>query len=190
MKKITSFLFALLLASTVAFSQESTFNVGDKVVNLGLGLGAIGHSGTYWKTTFPAVSVSGEYGIKDGILEKGVIGVGGIIGYNAYKWDYNYGGYNYGWKYSNLIIGARGSFHYPFIDKLDTYTGLALGARIVTEKEFGTFYTGGVTSSASGSGAFFSWYVGARYYFTDKIAGMAELGYGISYLTLGVAIKL
>ena len=26
-----------------------------------------------------------------------------------------------------FIIGVRGSFHYPLVDKLDTYTGLALG---------------------------------------------------------------
>ena len=36
----------------------------------------------------------------------------------------------------------------------------------------------------------YSWFVGARYYFTDKLAGMAELGYGITYLNLGVSLKL
>ncbi|MBN2484956.1 MAG: hypothetical protein JXB34_03180 [Bacteroidales bacterium] len=191
MKKTALFLILSFIAISMAFSQESTFNKGDKVVNLGIGLGAIGYGGTYWSTTFPPISVSGEMGFMDGVLDKGVIGIGGIIGYSAYKWEYTYPGYdNYGWKYTNFILGARGSFHYPLVDKLDTYTGLALGARIQTETEFGTLGTGYVGSNAAGSGPFFSWFAGARYYFNDKFAGMAEIGYGISYLTLGLSVKL
>ena len=183
-------LIALILTSFKLFSQESTFNLGDKVLNIGIGLGSTYYTGLYYHTTVPPISVSGEYGFKDGILEKGVIGLGGYLGYAAYKWEYNDYGYNYGWKYTNFIIGARGSFHYPLVDKLDTYTGLMLGARIVTETEYGDYITGGTTSSASGSGVVLSWYAGCRYYFNDKFAAMAELGYGVSWLTLGISLKL
>lgn len=190
MKKITTFLIATIVASSMLFSQESTFNVGDKVLNLGVGFGSIGYGGLYYKTTIPPISISGEYGIKDGILEKGVIGVGGYAGFSSYKWHYTAYGYDYGWRYTNVVIAARGVFHYPLIDKLDTYTGLMLGLRLVMESDFGDNIGGGVTSTAAGTGPVFSWFAGGRYYLTDKVAVMGEIGYGISWLNLGVALKL
>src|SRR5512147_1322079 len=123
MKKTALFLTLTLLLTVIGFSQESTFNKGDKVINLGIGLGSTLYHGFGYKASVPPISISGEYGIKDGILDKGVIGVGGYLGYSSYKWEY----YGWGWKYTNIIIGARGTFHYPFIDKLDTYTGILLG---------------------------------------------------------------
>ena len=33
-------------------------------------------------------------------------------------------------------------------------------------------------------------FIGARYFFTDKIGAFAELGYGISYTTLGATFRL
>ncbi len=95
---------------------------------------------------------------------------------------------DWGWKYSNIIIGVRGSFHYPFVDKLDTYAGILLGYNIASSKEFGTTIPGWDYSYSAG-GVVYSGYIGARYYIKDAFALMAELGYGISYLTLGVALK-
>ena len=119
------------------------------------------------------------------MLEKGVIGVGGYLGYSAYKCEY----IDWGWKYTNLIIGARGTFHYPLVDKIDTYTGMLLGYRIVSSKEFGTLIPG-YNYNSSGSNLIWSWYAGVRYYFNEKMAIMGEIGYGITYLNLGVALKL
>ncbi|HAH23767.1 MAG TPA: hypothetical protein DCL77_08420, partial [Prolixibacteraceae bacterium] len=93
----------------------------------------------------------------------------------------------YGWKYSDIIIGARGAVHYQFIDHLDTYAGLMLGYDIVSSKTFGT---GVFSGNATSSGFKFDVFVGGRYYFTDKFAGLVELGSGISYVNIGVAIKL
>jgi hypothetical protein len=184
MKKGT-ILLVLVMSTVLAFSQESTFNKGDKVINLGIGLGSTLYRGSYYSTSVPPLSVSFEKGIVDGVIDKGVIGIGGYAGFSSYKWEY----YGWGYKYSNFVLGARGTFHYPFLDKLDTYTGLLLGFRIVTDKEFGNSIPG-YDYSTTGSGLAFSWFVGGRYYFTEKLAGMLELGYGISYLNLGVALKL
>ena len=183
MKKILAVLLisSVLLPFTAA--QDNKFAVGDKVVNAGIGFGNVLYSGLGYKSTVPPVSVSFEKGIKDGILDKGIIGVGGYLGYTSWKWD----GGGWGWKYSNLIVGARGVFHYPLVDKLDSYAGLMLGYGIATSRDFGV--TTGV-DPYSGGGLTFSGYIGGRYYFTDKYAAMAELGYGITYLNLGIAIKL
>ncbi len=73
------------------------------------------------------------------------------------------------------------------VDKLDTYAGVLLGYNIVSVKDIGTTQIG---YSSNGSSGIFSAYVGGRYYFNDKFAGMVELGTGIAYLNLGIAVKL
>ena len=87
------------------------------------------------------------------------------------------------------MSGQGGSFHYPLVDKIDTYTGILLGYQIINPKEFGNFVTGTNYSSAS-SGVIWSWFAGGRYYLSEKMAAMAEIGYGITYLNLGVALRL
>jgi hypothetical protein len=185
MKKSLAFLIliALPLVQMTAQNAESTFVKGDKALNLGIGFGSTLYSGSYITGKFPPISASFEVGVADNILEKGTIGVGGYLGYTSYKWDYS----GWGYKYTNIIIGPRGSFHYPLVNKLDTYTGILLGYNIATAKEFGTSI--GYDYNASSGGIVWSWFLGARYYIKDNFGVMAELGYGIAYLNLGVSLK-
>lgn len=179
MKKIFALAIAALLFAVQLSAQKPLFEKGDKALNIGIGLGSTYYS-SYYTSRAPAISASFEYGVADQIIDKGSIGVGGYVGYASAK-------YEDWWKTTNIIIGARGVFHYPLIEKLDTYTGLMLGYNVVNVK-----YTGSYSGlySASGSGLASAWFLGARYYFNEKISGMAELGYGISVLTIGVGIKL
>ncbi|MGE5354885.1 MAG: hypothetical protein ACM3PT_01480 [Deltaproteobacteria bacterium] len=191
MKKIT---FSLLLAfaflfTNNLFAQENLFSKGDKVLNLGIGLGSTLYTGSYYSSTIPPISASFELGFMDDVLEKGSIGLGGYAGFSAHKWKNTWAGADWGYKYTNIIVGARGTFHYPFIDKLDTYTGLMIGFNISSSKEFGNIDPNYNYSAASG-GLVWSWYAGGRYYFTDKLAAMAEIGYGIAWLNIGVALKM
>lgn len=184
MKKSLLLVVVAVFAMSQLFAQESTFQKGDKVLNLGIGLGSTLYSGTYYKSQVPPVSGSLEFGVVDNVVEKGVIGVGPYVGYSSYKYEYS----GWGWKYSNIILGVRGNFHYPLLDKLDTYTGLLLGYNVATSKEFGDPVPGWDYSYTAG-GVAWSWFVGGRYYFTETLAAMLELGYGIAYLNLGVALK-
>ena len=180
----------LLFATLFAFgflsvnAQTSTFNKGDKVVNLCVGFGSGYYGGGGYSSVMPAVSGSLDIGILDDILEKGSIGVGGIIGYSSASYDY----VGYGWKYTHLVVAARGTFHYPLVDKLDTYAGLALGYNAVSAKETGN-WPGSTEYSAKGSSPYFAGFIGARYYFSDSFAGVVELGSGIAYFNVGVALK-
>ena len=182
MKKLTLLFVAVAFSLTQMVAQESTFQKGDKVLNVAVGFGSSLYSGSGYTTSVPPLSASFEIGVKDGVLEKGSIGVGGLFAYAARKWEYA----GWGWKYTNVIIGARGTFHYPLVDKLDTYTGLVLGYNIVSATEIGTIGSG---YAAKASGVAYSWFVGARYYFTDSFAALGELGVGISYINIGVALK-
>lgn len=183
MKRLLLIFVVVCFTLTQLTAQEPVFVKGDKVLNLGLGVGTNVYSGTYNRVQVPPLSAFLEFGVTDNVLEKGSIGVGPYVGFLSYKYEYNAWGY----KYSNLVIGAKGSFHYPLVKRLDTYTGLLLGFNVVSAKEFGL--ATGYPYSVSGSGIEWSWYIGGRYWFNDSIAGMLELGYGITILNLGVALK-
>lgn len=184
MKKILGFVMVLICLTTGAIAQN-TFIKGQKVLNLGIGLGSTFYTGGYYTSKIPPLSASMELGVKDNLFDaKSSLGIGGYLGFTGAKYQIG----NWGFKYSNIIIGVRGVVHYQLVDKLDTYTGLLLGYNIVSAKEFGTDL-GGFNYKSSTSGLAYSWFVGGRYYFNEKFAGLLELGYGISYLNLGVSLK-
>lgn len=185
-KKI--FLAIVLTAGMCGMSHaQDVFAKGDKVINAGIGIGDF-LGGNGYKTTIPPISVSYEQGIVDGLLnDKASIGVGGYLAYAANKWETTIQSNNFGYEYSHFIVGARGLFHYQFVDKLDTYAGVMLGYNVVNGKYFGdeAFQT-----KAAASAIAYSTFIGARYYFSKNLAAFAELGYGIAALQLGLAIKL
>src|SRR4030042_3278769 len=103
MKKIFALLVVAFLTLAQLSAQDPSFEKGDKVLNIGIGLGSTLYSGSYYKSAVPPVSASLEFGVVDNILEKGAIGVGPYFGYSSYKYEYS----GWGWKYSNIIVGVR-----------------------------------------------------------------------------------
>jgi len=186
MKKIGMLLFVAFLALNLT-AQDNMFAKGEKVLNLGIGFGGGYYSG--YSTGFsrtPFISATVDYGVVDGVLDEGTIGIGGYLGYASAKYD---SGLGFGWKETDIVIGPRGTFNYPLLDKLDTYAGILLAYHVVNLKDTGS-WPFGISSSSNASEIYFSGFVGARYYFTDNIAGMVELGSGrLSLATIGVAVK-
>ncbi len=161
------------------------FKEGDKVINIGLGIGSTLYSGRYYTSRVPPVSVSFEMGFMDDFLvEDLTLGLGGYLGYASSKYEFGQG--LWGWDYTYIIIGGRGAAHYPIIENLDTYVGLMMGVNITTSRAFGS---GTSSVSADGSGIAYSLYGGARYYFAENLAVMGEIGYGIAYLNIGLAFR-
>lgn len=191
MKKVLKIIMAgLVFALILPFApvKAQVFDQGDIVISAGLGIGATYYTGTHYKTTIPPIFVSGDYCLRVG-LGPGNLGVGGYIGFNSYKWEYTYVGGEWGYKYTTFIIGPRGTYHFvDLVDNLDLYGGLLLGARIVSAKEYGDYL--GYNYSANSSGVAYSFFGGARYYFTPNFGVMAELGYGIAYLSIAASLKL
>ncbi len=182
MKKLFIACLVACLAALNVSAQKTSFAQKDNVVGVGIGFGGNMYAGYYGSgiKRIPAISAYYEHCVKDNLWdEKSSIGVGGLLGYASAKTDY--------WKSSNIIIGARGALHYAFLDKLDTYTGLMLGYDIVSFKWEDDLWNN--YASGAASGFTWSWFVGARYYFTDSFAAFAELGYGVAILNLGVSFK-
>lgn len=190
MKKLIIPFVALFIGISSVMAQEPTFLKGDRVVNASIGLGSTLYWGTYYSTAVPPLSVSVEYGYIDNLLdvENLTLGLGGYVGFSMNRYRVSYLSTEYGWNYTNIILGARGAVHYPLADKLDTYTGLLVGPRIVLSSTYGDQSYN--TSSARGSGIAYSYFFGARYYFSENLAVLGELGYGIAYLNIGLALKL
>jgi hypothetical protein len=178
-------LFSLMIAIcgiTGLFAQENMFSKGDKVANISIGLGSNLYSGL---KGIPPIGASFEYGIKDNLFDaKSSLGVGGYAGFTTAGTEI----LGTSISYSSIILGARGLLHYQLVDKLDTYAGVLLGINIASSKVSGGLLPDGY--GASGGGLVYAGFIGARYYFSPKFAAMAELGYGIALLNIGVSIKL
>jgi hypothetical protein len=179
MKRIILPVLVAFLFAFTANSQNTTFVEGDKVLNVGLGIGSTLYTGSAYGSSIPPLSASLEFNVVDELFdENSSIGVGGYLGFAAY--NYTVAASDYG--FSNFILGGRGALHYQFIEQLDTYAGLLLGYRIVN-------WNAGEFSAAASGGFISAFFIGGRYYFNDNIGAMLELGYGIAYLNIGVAIK-
>ena len=180
---------AICMISTVpASAQEPVFGKGDNVVSLGVGLGGSLYNGYGYKgsgfSRMPAFSLAFERCIIDELFdEKSSLGIGALLGYTSAK--YNDSGW--GWKSTDIMIGARGALHYALVNKLDTYAGMMLGYNINTWKWTG--YDWSTTGKSGSSGLSYAIFAGARYYFTDSIAAFAELGFGYSIINVGIALK-
>ena len=172
------FLVVALLVIAISIRAQ-TYSKGTNVVSAGVGLGSsvLNYSGS---SQTPAISLQYERGIAE--AGPGVISLGGYLGFKSYK--YSGQGYSYKWKYT--IVGVRGSYHLTElkVENLDLYGGLMLSYNIVSYSN-----SLGTSTASYGSTAGFSAFVGGRYYFSKNIAVFAELGYGVAYINLGVALK-
>jgi hypothetical protein len=77
MRKFFIMIIAFIAISQVSFAQDNVFAKNDIVVSAGLGFVNTIHTGSGWKTSFPPISLAGEYGIVDNLINgKASIGVG------------------------------------------------------------------------------------------------------------------
>lgn len=177
MKKTLLSVIIAVAALSVNAQSKVSFDKATSYVHAGIGFGGGFYSGS---VTLPPLSVSYEKAVTD------KISVGGILGYSSSQYTYKFGGSAYRWKYSYILIGARGNYHFATSEKLDPYVGLTLGYNIVSVKSPGQIQG----YSAKGSALLFGGQIGANYYFSTNTGAFAELGYGIGVLTIGLTFRL
>jgi hypothetical protein len=171
MKKLLTLSFLLALTATTSFKSFSQgFKQGDKFLNATVGLNS------YYSTGLP-LGASFEVGITD------AISVGGQA-------DYASGNYGSGLGFTAFYVGARGAYHLGELlkvnsDKVDLYGGLGLGYRSFSWKDG---YNG--IGYSYGNGLDFNYFIGGRYFFSDNIGAVVELGYsGVSNARAGITFK-
>jgi hypothetical protein len=167
------------LAAPSAGVAQNAFNQKDKVVSAGIGLGLYG---LYGSSTLPPIFVAFETGVAEKIT------VGGIAAYAGSSEDFFDGKFSY----SYIVLSARGAYHFLEREKsFDAYGGAGLGYTIVSSSvEYNNPAIQHFGFSASGSYFFFDLFVGGRYYFNPRLAALAELGYGVGFLRIGLSYKI
>jgi len=168
--------------SLASLSAQESFGKGTKVLNLGTGLSVWSYSSSSF---FPALSASLDYGIKEN-LGPGTLGVGAFLGFHRTTWNYS-NDYKYTW--TNFAIGPQATYHPYFAqtEKLDAYVALGLLARFYSYKD--SWEDNAIDKNVN---SFYIWpstRLGARYLFSPNFGVFGELGWGISWLTLGVSLK-
>ena len=120
-------------------------------------------------------------------------GVGVALSYSSYGAKWVASTYDYSYRWTSLSVMLRGAYHFSVRnDKFDPYAGIGLGY---------LNNNGSWTSSLPGfnealykislaSPFAFQIFGGARYMFTEKFGGYAEVGYGISVANFGLTFKL
>ncbi len=188
------FFGALVIALLAIGANAQTFEKGSSIVSAQLGVGGgFGQRIAY------------EYSLMNLLDGKAAIGVGGSLN-NRFKTDTPYKDEYYKVKTVEdwFTVTVNASFHYEFIDKLDTYVTLGLGGGVDAAKAKLKWSSDGKkkykeftgvepeTQSDSASKGIFGWVssLGARYYFTNNWAANVELGWtGAGYITLGATYK-
>lgn len=166
------FMVAMMMATKSSRAQEVK---GTTYINVGIGVGTFGFTGT---GGVPLVA-SVEHGVTDKI-SAGIYG--GMIK-RKFGTDV---------KYSYLVFGAKGAYHFNeelniTDSKIDVYGGAALYYRSykIKYKDADPQYNAKSTGGDIGVGFF----AGGRYFFAKNAGAFAEVGYGISPLQLGITFK-
>jgi hypothetical protein len=172
------FVFSLL---TFFSTSKAQFVNGGNYFGPSIGLSFLGSS--------PEFGVNYEYGLN--LENVGTVGIGGIFRYWSYSESYNYGFYGSGeWKYTNILIGAQGNYHFKVPDsKFDPYLGIILAYDAGSTSWSGPNIYG---ASVSAGGFWAALQAGGRYWLTPTLALTARLGFGsLSYggLDVGVDFK-
>ena len=181
---LTAGVVLILLGPATLFAQKSNGTSfqevqGTNLLNAGIGLGSYGLSGT---GGIP-LTASFEHGFTP------QISAGVNLGFIQKK-------YSDSWKYTYLMFGVRGSYHFNEVlkitnPKLDVYGGAGLIYRRYSVKYTDVLLEDepGYAAKASGGDMTIDLHAGGRYLFNSHLGAFAEIGYGISPLQLGLSVK-
>ncbi|MGD0339364.1 MAG: hypothetical protein ABSB78_11315 [Bacteroidota bacterium] len=168
MKKLTLVFTVIVVLCLLVSTGNAQYEKGKSYLGPRVGIGVYG-SGI-------SLGAGYEYGVTD------EISVGGLVDYYKYDWGF-------GFTYTYIVFGAQGNYHFgktlKWDSKLDPFAGLVIGYESVSWS--GTEYAG--WSSAYGSGIIFGGQAGIRYFLSPSLALYGQVGFGITYLKVGVDFK-
>lgn len=143
--------------------------------------------GFYFHGTTPIFGANYEYAMKTNVGD-GILGIGGLLRYWSWSEDI---GSNWGWDYSDFMIGGQANYHFKVGDgKIDPWAGLTLAYDVGSVKYKGP--SGHHWSEPTWGGFFVGLDGGARYWFSNTVAGTVRLNLGsLSYsaIDFGVDFK-
>lgn len=172
------------LLGICSFAQAQ-FTKSSKSLGLGIGLGWYDNYGYGNTKNWPSFTLYYEQGIHD-IEDVGTISLGGLLGFQHSSYNNN-AIYHYNVKWNNIYFAARSAMHFNQLEidkKVDLYAGLSLGFYYWTSSWSGD-YIHENNGNSNDLDLLLNVFAGCSYYIQPNFAIFGELGYGISYLTLG-----
>ncbi len=167
---------ALVSRAADVFEEETWLLTGT------VGRGMLVYDKIDYDGAVPLISLTGEYCVVSDVFSKGgAVGVGAYFGYTSYgakQPEYE------GYLLDDFVVGARGTFHFQFVNRLDTYAGCVLGARIPFVR-----YDGDSKEFDEKARFAASAFLGASYFFFENFGLCAEVGYGIAYANVGIVLR-
>jgi hypothetical protein len=166
-------IIALLLAIFLVGNSNAQFTPDKNYLGPSIGLSFLGST--------PQFGVNYERSM---VWENfGTVGIGGIFRY----WGYSETYFDGKWKYTDILIGAQGNYHFKMDnDKFDPWVGLVLAYDAGSVSWDGP---GGNWVTPTYGGFFLGAHGGARYWISPTIAIAASIGYGsLSYGALDVGV--
>ena len=165
----------LVLTVVIAFLTVAPQTISAQFVNgkvyLGphIGLSAIGSSPTFGANFEAPITQPGKAG-------PGIIGISARADY----WSWSYSDVD---KFTWITLAVYANYHFALEDKTwDPFLGLGLGYENVSWSYSGV----GSGNNIYPSAVFFSLEGGVRYFFSPNFALRALVGFGITYVVVGV----
>jgi hypothetical protein len=164
-------LMALMVSAGMLTSQAAAqFGAKQKYVGVHVGVSGVGSAA--------AIGLSGEVAYNERI------GIGAWFD----TWSYGQTFTGGEWNVRYVALAGTGSYHFPVksTPKVDPFLGLAVGYFMVSTSSD----VNGFSYDGSGSRIFVGGFGGARYSFKSNLSGVARLGFGAAYLTVGFDFKI
>jgi hypothetical protein len=135
------------------------------------------------------VGSAAAFGVQGDIAYNDRISIGGWVDVWSYGESYTFSGSTTEWSTRYVSVAATGSYHFPIENnpKLDPFLGVSAGYFVVSSSATGST---GAIYTGDGSRMFVGGHAGVRYFFKPTMSGVARLGVGSSYLTLGMDFGL
>ncbi|MCW3073499.1 MAG: hypothetical protein JWP69_568 [Flaviaesturariibacter sp.] len=176
-----------------ASAQGALVHKGSKSLSIGLGFK------TSWdeygdKIKMPPLSASLDFGVADNVTIGPYVAVSSTSGegYGDFV-DTQTGNISsayYTYTYSHKLVGLRGTYNLPVSDKLSAYAGAMLGYHFAKVKYTHSTLQNATIKDAKGNELLYNFFIAGKYALSPNASAFAELGYGVTFLNIGVAIKL
>jgi hypothetical protein len=173
---------ALVALPAIATAQDRQFDVGTKLLNVGLLVGS---------ESYGSIGVGGglEVGFKN-ISDQVILGIGGSIGLARSSFD-GFGAFGYSTTAIPILGFVHGHYQLKEVPKLDLYAGPAVGVSLFRFSYDDGYCAGLNICDANGSDPAIGVQAGARWALTPKVLGWAQLsgGTNLPFLNAGVSFK-
>lgn len=182
--KIAAVFIGSLLFGSV---QAQHFAPGETHVSGGIGfLGTISYGSSL--TRLPGAFISVDHGTE---IEAGpgTVGIGGFLGLDGASNSIAGGSLKSSW--TSVLAGARATWHFNDLgdSRFDVYGAVGAGIRYTSASVTSTSIFVN-NSTSSDVYPYLTFNAGGKYFFTPEWALLAELGYDIAWLKVGVAYQL